>query len=163
MPKRRSNRNKYILAAILLLAIVIVAAFALSQTKSRRPLASEYFIVTHTLSTGEFSNQNRTFTITTLGLNVTAVGGDATDVYVRCTSQAEPENDYIKNLTKGPPGWDLPVVLSGGAYNFHGLSVRLNDQGMFSANVTVACNEAEAAAITVLMNPEDLVDLSAVP
>jgi len=163
VPKRRSNRNKYLLVAILLLAIVIVAAFALSQTKSRRPSAGEYFVVTHTLSTGEFSNQNRTFTIATLGLNITAVGGDATDVYVRCTSQAEPENDYLTKLNKGPPGWDLPVVLAGGEFNFRGLSLRLNDQGMFSTNVTVACNEVEAAAITVLINPEDLVNVPAVP
>ena len=163
VPKQRSNRIKYLLVAMILLVAVIIAAFALSQTSSKRPSANEYFVVTHTMSTGEFSNQNKTVTIATLGLNITAVGGDATDVYVRCSSQAVPEDDYVEKLNKGPPGWDIPVVLKGGAFYYRGLTLRLNDQGMFSVNVRVICNEVETASIAVLINPGDIANIPAIP
>jgi hypothetical protein len=150
---------------MILVVAVVIAAFALSQpnTNSKRPSANDYFVVTHTTSTGEFSSQNKTITIATLGLNITAVGGDATDVYIRCASQASPMDDYLTTLKKGPPGWDLPVVLKGGEYNYHGLTLTLNDQGKFSTKVTVACNEVEAGAITVMINPEDIINVPAVP
>ena len=143
---------------------MIVAALAFNQASSQKPLASQYFIVSHTTSTGEYlTSDNKTFKITTLGLNITAVGGDATNVYVKCNSQAEPESDYLENLTKGPPGWDIPVVLAGGVFNYQGATVKMNDQGMFSFNVTISCDQVESDRIRVLINPEDIVPVPILP
>jgi hypothetical protein len=156
--RHRSNRNKYLFIAILLVAAVIVAAFAFNQGSSQKPLASQYFVVTHTTSAGEYlTSDNKTVRLTTLGLNITAVGGDATNVQVFCNSQAEPESDYLVNLTRGAPGWDLPIALAGGQYNYRGLSLRMNDQGMFALDVTISCDQVKSAKIPVLINPEDIV------
>ena len=165
MTRHRSNRNKYLFIAILLLVAVIVAALAFNQTSSsKKPSANQYFIVSHTASTGEYlTSDNKTFRLTTLGLNITAVGGSATNVYVKCNSQAEPESDYLVNLNKGPPGWDIPVVLVGGLYNYRGLSLRMNNQGMFALNVTISCDQVQSAKIPVLINPEDLIPVPIVP
>lgn len=164
MPRHRSNRNKYLFIAILLLATVIVAAFAFNQTSSKKPSASQYFIVSHTTSTGEYLTfDNKTFKITTLGLNITAVGGDATNIQIQCNSQAYPTDDYLENLTKGPPGWDIPVVLAGGDYHYPGATVKMNDQGMFSFNVTISCDQVQSDRIRVLINPEDIIPVPITP
>ena len=158
--RRRSNRNKYLLIITLILVVVVIAAFALSTnpTSSQKPSASEYFIVTHTTSAGSFSADNKTVVLTTLGLNITAVGGDATDIQVQCASQADRGDDYLQRLAEGPPGWDLPIALAGGDYNYKGWSLRLNDQGFFTVKVTISCNEAETGTITVNLNPNDIVN-----
>ena len=158
MPKHKSNRNKYLLIVVLLLIVAIVLAVAVTQTNSKKPLASQYFIVTHTVSAGEFSTtDNETVVLTTLGLNITAVGGDATAVQVRVSSQANPIDDYLDSLPKGPPGWDMSITLVGGTMNFRGLQRSLNSQGMFKVDVTISCNEATRAVIPVLINPNDVI------
>jgi hypothetical protein len=129
-----------------------------NQTQTQ-PSASQYFVVTHTSSTGTFTNDNRSVILAILGLNITAVGGDATAVQARCKSQANPVDDYINNLTKGPPGWDLQVALTGGDYNYMGLHLLQNRQGMFQVDVTISCNEALTATIPVLINPNDITNL----
>lgn len=163
MPKQKSNRGKYLLISvfliILLVAVIASAATMFRGANGRKPSASQYFIVTHTSSTGEVSDDNKSVILSILGVNITAVGGDATAVQVKCTSQANPVDDYCDNLAKGPPGWDLPIALTGGDWNYHGLLVRLNNQGMFQANVTISCNEAQTATIPVLINPDDIVNL----
>ena len=165
MTRHRSNRNKYLFIAILLLVAVIVAALAFNQTSSsKKPSANQYFIVSHTTSTGEYlTSDNKTFRIATLGLNVTAVGGDATNIQIKCTSQAYRVDDWLENLTKGPPGWDIPVVLVGGDYNYQGATVKMNGQGVFSFNVTISCDQVEEAKIPVLINPEDIVPVPVTP
>lgn len=164
MTRHRSNRNKYLFIAILLLIAVIVAVFAFNQGSSQKPLASEYFIVSHTTSTGEYlTSDNKTIRLTTLGLNITAVGGDATNIQIQCNSQAEPQSDYLMNLTKGPPGWDIPVALAGGEHQYVGVSLKKNDQGMFAFNVNISCDQVKSAKIPILINPEDIVLVPIVP
>lgn len=156
MARHRSNKKGYVLVAIILLIVVIAAAFAISQPKSKKPSASQYFIVTHTSSLGTFAEDNKSVNLQTLGLNVTAVGGDATNVQLQCKSQAYALDDYIQTLSKGPPGWDVQIALKGGDYNEPGLYVRLDPQGMFEVNITVSCSETESAVFKVLINPQDV-------
>jgi hypothetical protein len=157
MRRHRSNRNKYLLIAILLLVVVIVAAFAVFFTaKGEKPLASEYLTVEHTASTAYYSNpSNTTMIFTVLGLNVTAVGGDATGLYVHCKSQADPVDAELEELAKGKT-WDLPITLTGGDYNYRGLQLKKNTQGMLEVDVTVGCNEARSTVISVLVDPKDV-------
>ena len=157
MPRRRSNTNKYLLVAILLLVIVIVAAFAASRTGGQKPLASQYLAVAHTASTAYYpsTTSNTTIILTVLGLNITAVEGDATAVYVQCRSQAYPADDELASLAKGKM-WDAPITLTGGELRFRGLQVSMNTQGKFEVDVTVSCNEARSATIPVSIDPKDI-------
>lgn len=171
MRRRRSNRNKYLLIGLLLLVVMIVAvaaAFSMGGTVAKKPLASDYFIVTHTASTGTFYGaHNQTVVLASLGLNVTAIGGAATAVQVTCESQVDPMDDYIQALNKGPPGWDIAITLggqdtvNGGVYS--GLPLNLNANGMFEAEVTVSCNEVQRSTFTVLINPNDIVGVPLIP
>jgi hypothetical protein len=171
MRKRRSNRNKYLVIGLLSLIVIVVAAIAalsMGGAIGKKPLASDYFIITHTESTGEFKGaHNETVVLATLGLNVTAIGGDATAVSVRCASQAYPMDDYIQTLHKGPPGWDLPITLAGGdsstGYIYRGLPLDLNNNGMFEVEVTVSANEVQSSVFTVLINPKNILGVPVIP
>lgn len=157
MPRRKSNRKKYLLIATLLLIVVIVAVFAVFRTTGQKPLASEYFTITHTASTAYYPStaSNSTLVLTVLGLNITAVEGDATAVYVQVRSQAYPEDDEISSLTKGK-SWDAPITLTGGVFNYRGLQSTMNTEGKFQVDVTISCNEARRAPIHVLLDPNDI-------
>jgi len=147
----------YLSIALLLLVIVIVAAFAIFFTANgEKPLASQYLTVKHTASTAYYSNpSNTTMILTVLGLNVTAVGGDATGLYVHCRSQATPVDAELESLDKGK-SWDLPIALTGGDYHYMGLQVRNNTQGMIEVDVTVGCDEARSAVIPVILDSKDI-------
>jgi hypothetical protein len=170
MRKRRSNRNKYLLIGLLSLIVIVIAAiaaFSMGGAIGKKPLASDYFIVTHTESAGTFHGaHNESVTLTTLGLNVTAIGGDATAVSVRCASQVNAIDDYNQTLHKGPPGWDIPVQLAGSPTTggtFYGLPLDLDDKGMFEVEVTVNCNEVQSSVFTVLINPKNIIGVPVVP
>jgi len=169
--RKRSNRNKYLLIGLLLMLVIIiaiVAALSMNGAVGEKPLASSYFIVTNTTSAGEFHGaHNESVTLTTLGLNVTAIGGDATAVQLRCTSQAYPMDDYIQTLKKGPPGWDVQITLAGGDTStgnyYHGLPLELDENGFFEAEVTVSANEVQSSVFTVLISPKDIFPQPIIP
>jgi hypothetical protein len=159
MPKSRDRRKTYFYIAMLLFAVVVVSAVIVSQTQSRKPLAKDYFTIVHTRSIGTFYNQNRSVILTILGLNITAVGGDATAPQILCDAQASPVDDvYDGTLAKGK-SWDMPVALTGGDYQSHGLPAEINAQGMFEVEVTIGSQEVQQGDITVLIDPADIVRL----
>jgi len=156
MPRRNSNRNKYVLVAVFLFAVVVVSAIVVSITQSRKPSASEYFTITHTASIGTFSGDNTTVNLKIMGLNITAVGGDATNPQLLCDSQAYPIDDvYNGTLAKGQ-SWDYQIELVGGEYQTHGLTAYLNDKGMFEVEVQIGSKECELSTITVALDPKDI-------
>jgi hypothetical protein len=157
MRRRKSNRNKYLFIATLLLVIVVIAAFAiLFSANGEKPLASQYLSVKHTASQGYYLDlSNTTIVITTLGLNVTAVGGDVTGLQVLCKSQAIPEDAYLDSLAKGKT-WDLPIALTGGNFHYRGLLAKADSQGTLQITVTISCNEARSATVPVTINLSDV-------
>lgn len=158
MPRRKSNRNKYALVAVILFAVVVVSAIVVSITQSRKPSASEYFTITHTKSIGTFRD-NTTVTLKILGLNITAVGGDATNPQLLCESQAYPLDDsYNGTLVKGE-SWDYQIELTGGDYQTHGLTVYLNNENMFEVEVQIGSKECELGTISVALDPKNIVDM----
>ena len=158
MPKRKSSRDKYVLIAVFLFAVVVVSAIVVSITQSRKPLASEYFTITHTGSIGTFRD-NTTVTLKILGLNITAVGGDATNPQLLCDSQAYPLDDsYNGTLVKGE-SWDYQIELTGGDYQTHGLTVYLNNENMFEVDVQIGSKECELGTITVALDPKNIMDM----
>ncbi|MGA2767674.1 MAG: C39 family peptidase [Candidatus Bathyarchaeia archaeon] len=135
--------------------------------------ADQYFIVSSahanegkfpTYSNGTIRD-NTTVLLTLLDLNVTAVGGDAHHVYVRCPSQAFPVDDTVASLPNGTSAHDgaWPIQLVGGDSDFHGLFLDLNDNGMFEVEVRIACDEATLATIPVFINPKDIVNSALAP
>jgi hypothetical protein len=158
MPGHKSNRNKYVLVAIFLFAVVVVSAIVVSITQSKKPLASEYFTIAHTGSVGTFRD-NATVTLKILGLNITAVGGDATNPQLLCDSQAYPLDDsYNGTLAKGQ-SWDYQIELTGGDYQTHGLTVYLNDENMFEVEVQIGSKECELGTIVVALDPKDIMNM----
>lgn len=156
MPRRKSNRNKYVLVAVSLFAVVVISAIVVSITRSRKPSASEYFTITHTKSLGTFRDNN-TVTLRILGLNITAVGGDASNPQLLVDSQANPIDDsYNGTLTKGQ-SWDYPIELVGGEYQTRGLTLYLNDKGVFEVEVEIGSVECEVGTITVAVDPKDII------
>jgi hypothetical protein len=161
MPKHKSSRNKYVLVAVFLFAVVVVSAIVVSITQSRKPLASEYFTITHTGSIGTFRD-NTTVTLKILGLSITAVGGDATNPQLLCDSQAYPIDDvYNNNATNGVlakgESWDHQIELTGGDYQTHGLTVYLNNENMFEVEIQIGSKECEIGTIIVAIDPESIV------
>ena len=158
MPRRKSSRNKYALVAVILFAVVVVSAIVVSITQSRKPLASEYFTITHTGSIGTFRD-NTTVTLKILGLSITAVGGDATNPQLLCDSQANPLDDsYNGTLVKGE-SWDYQIELTGGDYQTHGLTVYLNNKNMFEVEIQIGSKECELGTIVVALDPKDIMNL----
>jgi len=150
MSKRHSNRNKYLFIGLFfLLVVTIVAAVALyNDTPRQKPAATEYLKVWHTRSIGEFSNQNKSVLITTLGLRLTAIGGDAHDILIVVESQPTPENDMITFLANGSSS-DAVILLNG-------LPTTLNDQGKFPVEFQIGCAESEYETVTVYIDPKDI-------
>ena len=156
MRKRgRSNKSKYLLGSVVLSVVVIALALGYlyrpNQNQNQKPPASQYLKVANTKSIGEFSNQNKTVLIKTLGLNITAVGGDATSIVVQVASQVDPTNDVWAFLAKGA-SQEAQIRLNG-------YMTVLNDQGKFPVEVDIGCSEAthEAIPITLYLDPKDIV------
>jgi len=158
MPRRESNRSKYVLVAVFLFAIVVVSAIVVSITQSRKPSASEYFTITHTGSIGTFRD-NRTVTLKILGLDITTVGGDATNPQLLCDSQAYPLDDSYNGVLHKGESWDYQIELTGGEYQTHGLTVYLNNENRFEVEVQIGSKECEVGTITVALDPKDIVDM----
>ena len=158
MPRGKSNRNKYALVVVFLFAVVVVSAIVVSITQSRKPSASEYFTITHTESIGTFRD-NTTVTLKFLGLNITAVGGDATNPQLLCDSQAYPLDDSYNGILVKGESWDYQIELTGGDYQTHGLTVYLNNENMFEVEIQIGSKECELGTIIVALDPKDIMNL----
>jgi hypothetical protein len=148
MPRRGSNQRKYAYVAILLFVIVVVSAIVVSQIRSSRPSAIQYFTASHTASIGQFSSGNRSVNIVILGLNISAVGGDATDVQIYMDAQADPLNDAYPNIPRG--------TSKGVEIQLTGYLTSLNDDGLFPVEFDIGCLEALTSTFTIYIDPKDI-------
>jgi hypothetical protein len=151
MPKRGSNQRKYAYLAILLFVIVVVSAIVVSQIRSSKPSANQYFTVSHTASLGEFSNENKTVNISVLGLNVTAVGGDATDVQITMDAQADPLTDIYPSIAKGT---SKPAEIQ-----LKGYVTSLNDDGLFPVEFDIGSLEVQTSTFTIYIDPKEILTI----
>lgn len=148
MPKHRSKQSKYVYAAILILAIVVVSAIVVSQTRSSKPQARQYFTISHTASLGEFFDGNKTLSVKILGLNIKAVGGDATDVQITIDAQTDQLSDIYPSI---PKGTTQPAEIQ-----LRGYVTSLNDSGLFPVEFDISCPEAQLSTITIYLDPKDV-------
>lgn len=150
--KRRgkySSKAKYVILTLIIVSIIIGAAIIMSLPPKKKPPASQYLHVTHTVSVGEFYDQNTTVKIKILGLNITALE-DAHSLLV--IAQAQPEPEYKDSLAKGET-WSLAIELRG--------LVRHLNEGSFRVEVGISCSEAEPEYVPVYLNPEDIIGVPA--
>lgn len=160
MPKNRprrahSSKAKYVIivSIVALTAIVIWSSIVTNQPKAK-PKASDYLQITIMKegSLGEYYNDNRTVIIKLLGLNITAVGGDAHSIIVIVASQAEPE------VLPNPPDYFLPQNESCQApLLLRGLRSNLNDDGLFPVYISVKAEETDPSNIWLFLKPEDII------
>jgi len=140
------------MSAIAIAIIVIFASALRIQNNRWKPPASEYLKVEHTKSLGVFYNNNKTVNIKELGLRITAVGGDATNVLITGLSTQGEEYPYIEFLHKGESK-EITVQL-------RSYFTSLNETiGLFPVELTIGCSEALPSDITIYLNPEDIVGL----
>jgi hypothetical protein len=152
MPRHKSNKGKYLFIAIVALIIVIIAAFALTQTPvGRKPAASQYFKIVHSASLAENVTGNGNVLLKTLGINITAVEGDATDVQITMDSQANYLNDIYPSI---PNGTTKPAQIE-----LQGYLTTLNDNGLYPVEFDIVCPQADMSTITLYLNPKDIVIL----
>lgn len=133
--------------------IIIVAAAIRNQYRPKnteKPSASEYLKVEHIGSIGTFYNNNRTVDISELGLKITAIGGNATAILITDLPTAnEEEYPYIDFLEQGTSK-ELTILIKS-------YVTSLNEEGLFPLDLTIGCNEAEPAEITIYLDPNDVV------
>lgn len=154
---RRKGKSIGKYSAILVIAIVVIIIgilVAVNNSNRKRPPVSQYLEITHTISIGEFYNQNRTVKITYLGLNITAVGGNAQDIIIIVKSELEPE--WIGFLAKGE-SWEP----GDGAILLQGYVTGLNEDGLFPVEIRIGCAEAIKEDVTIYLKPEDILSWSA--
>jgi len=153
MPKKRQKeRRKY--ALITLIISVFVALIVISslnqpiQPTVQKPPVTEYLQIQHTKSIGERKTaDNRTILIKTLGLKITAVRGDATNIAIDVPGAQDIE--YIEKISKGETR-EIQILSQG-------YLVELDENGVFPITFDAWSSEAEAAPVTVYARPEDFV------
>jgi hypothetical protein len=153
---RRSKSKLWIAVFVSIIVIIAIAVAANFNSQSKRkPKISEYLNVGHTKSTGTFYNQNKTLIIKELGLNITAIMGDAHNIIIIVASSEEPY--IIDFLDKGNSA--LPSI------QLRGYTTSLNETiGAFPLEIDISCQEAPAAPedppITIYLKTEDIVGIS---
>jgi hypothetical protein len=158
MPKRKGQNTKYLVLGVILLIVIVGVAVTLSYRPTAKPRATQYLEVSHTRSIGKLYDQNRTAVLTILGLNITAIGGDAHNIIIEMDSQADPTNDFLDVLPNGT-SWDHQISLQSALGGVQGLETVLNEQGKFPVEITIGCAEATVETVTVFIDPKDIVQL----
>jgi hypothetical protein len=126
---------------------VVVSAIVVYQMRGK-PSATEFFKVSHTASIGEFSNGNKTVNIKILGLNISAVGGDATDVQLIIDAQSDPLNDFYASISKG--------TSKSAEIQLKGYLTTLNDDGLFPVEFDIGCLETQTTTFTIYIDPQSI-------
>ena len=158
------GKAKYVVFVVAIALIIIIAVVAAPNLAEKPlPLASKYLKVSHTKSIGEFSNNNRTVRITTLGLNVTAIGGDALSIIIIVESQPEENGPEIgppdTGILKKGESW-LPAILLSGYVT--GL-IQKGGEPVFPVEIQIGCQETREEVITLYIKPEDIVGTGYTP
>jgi hypothetical protein len=152
--KAKNGKGKYflILAFILLVLFAVLIVFSIKNNTSKptsNVKAGEYLQIVHTKSIGEFYNNRRTVKITELGLDITAVKGDAHSIIIYVDTQVDISNDVYKYIAKGET---LSITVK-----LNGYITSLNPEGKFPVTVGVSCSEAAYDEITLLIDPDDII------
>ena len=154
---RHTNKVVYAIPILAVISIIVVAALITSEPKTWK--VSEILEITHTASlaiaTGRPPNQNESILIKTLGLKITAVGGDAHSIIVIISSLSQREEPPVNPFLRRGETWDLPIELLS-------YPTRLNEDGFYPVKISVTCIEAaedEDKDITIFLKPEDLIIL----
>ena len=151
---RRGNRTKYLIA-LFIAAIIIVAVFVAIYLWPRGlPPATKFFNITPTISIGTFGANNRSVLITTLGVNVTPVLGDANIVYisVRSHDDKNDETNQAGNISKGQT-IDFAIMLQGYQTTLH----NINGTDVFPVDIQIGSVECQYETVTLYIKPEEIV------
>ena len=150
--RRSINKKKALVLLAIAAAATIITFSAMknpnNQNVQQKPPASEYLKVEHIGSIGEFYNKNRTVDIKELGLRVTALGGNATNIIITGLSTESEDYPCIQNLSMGESK-ELDIQLKS-------YVTSLNDEGLFPLELTIGCSEATPSDITIYLKPEDI-------
>lgn len=136
--KKKQSRSKYVwIFALITLIVVIVVAVTVTYQSQPLPRVSEYLRLSHTKSLGKFHSSNLV-EITSLGLNITAVGGDASSIVIQVDegNQRYPENDVIKEVKKGE-SYEHVIELEG--------CILPLENGKCTVHIDISCVETGAS------------------
>jgi len=154
--RKKSHAKPIAVLLIVMFTLVIIIAVALNksnQSNQNKPPADKYLKIQHTKSIGEFyGDQNSSVLIKILGLNITALGGNAYDIWIDLgTPQSDTEYPYahVSDLPKGN-STEVQITTS--------YSTEL-ENGFFPVYIDVWCNEAKIASVLLLLNPNDIVHI----
>jgi len=149
--KKKQSKSKYLAIALIIASIIIIAiAVAMTYQPSKSVKVSDYLKLSHTRSMGKRVSSNL-IEITKLGLNLTAVGGDATSIVIQIEEgQIVGPSDLINE-----PGEPIvfPSLLKGKTKDFQidleGCVIAFKN-GKCTVNITISCVETGA------YNPETI-------
>ena len=143
--KRHTKRYIIIMASLAILAFLVFSS--INQKNKSKPSCSEYLKIQHTKSIATtYTDDNRTIIIKTLGINITAIGGDAHNIIIDVGSQ-EPE--IIQKIPNGTTS----------DYQIDKISLLAEldaDKGIYLIPIEVQCDEAEPASIIIEAQPHDI-------
>jgi hypothetical protein len=146
--KKSKTKRNLLLVLTVIVAIIVIMTSAIRH-HSQKPSASDYLKVEHIGSLGEFYNNNKTVNIKELGLRITAVGGDATNILITGLSTPGEEYPLIDFLRKGESK-EITVQL-------RSYITSLNETiGLFPVELTIGCLEASPSDIIIFLKPEDI-------
>jgi len=150
--KRSKIKGKYLVLAIIVVALIILAAMAIVvYLPKKKPSIIGYLTVSHTKSFGEFLQGDTLVNIVDLGLRITAVGGNATSIVVQVDEgmQLHPENDVYKEIPKG--NYSDVVIQLEGCY----LPL---ENGKATIHVEISCSQADGhVLLPITIRQEDVV------
>lgn len=144
--RKKSRRTLGIaLYIITMVSVVAVAAFyqrgGMQTSNPPKKSATEYFIFSGGFATATSGDpQNDTILVNTITFNITAIGGNATNVliYVKQGSVPEEEMPFFDEIIQGQ------TVTVGPIYYVYDVSVEKEDgKGWGPLNFKLTCNEAE--------------------
>lgn len=147
--KRSRGKQKYYYVIIPLLALIILITISeLNRSTEKKPLCREYLKIQHTRSWARtYTNDNQTILIKALGINITAIKGDAHNIVIDSGGFLEPIT--ISNITKGETK-DLSIEQISLPSEFD------EEKGVYIIPLEVRCTEAEADYILIEARPEDI-------
>jgi len=148
--KSKTSRNALIFLAVAIMISIVIISAVRNQTGSQgsqKPPASEYLKVEHTKSFGEFYYGGKTVFIRELGLKITAVGGNASNIVITGLPTSGEEYPFISFLSQGESK-ELTIML-------RSYYTGLEEEG-YPVYLTIGCDEAYAEEITIYLKPKDI-------
>jgi hypothetical protein len=143
--RRRSKRTLGIaLYIITMVSVITVVAFyqrSMQTSKPSKKPVNEYFVFSDGFATASSNDpQNNTILINTITFNVTAIGGNATNVFIYVKQGAVPEEEmpFFSNITQGQTVSVGPIF-----YTYDVPASREEGKGWGPLNFKLICNEAE--------------------